>query len=205
MSDVQDVGEWKPMPQYALTLDALLGILQSHQQTQQVWALVPAEVLPALKGRATRGTLCRVSLDVSQGQVVSCVIHDQQERVLLEGPKALACVRSCEQVVWTVQLLPSASGLSVAEGGAHGLPASVTSPASPMPWSARPPPMLVQTLDARLLEAVSRRQRRLLLLINGQRSSTELGMMLGMPTEHVERTLRELEALGLITSAAPGA
>jgi len=65
--------------------------------------------------------------------------------------------------------------------------------------------MLVQTLDARLLEAVSRRQRRLLLLINGQRSSTELGMMLGMPTEHVERTLRELEALGLITSAAPGA
>src|SRR5579875_3799540 len=46
MSDVQDVGEWKPMPQYALTLDALLGILQSHQQTQQVWALVPAEVLP---------------------------------------------------------------------------------------------------------------------------------------------------------------
>src|SRR5579875_3799539 len=59
MSDVQDVGEWKPMPQYALTLDALLGILQSHQQTQQVWALVPAEVLPAVKGRATRGTLCR--------------------------------------------------------------------------------------------------------------------------------------------------
>ena len=198
MSEAQDMGKRTAMQQYALTLDALLRILQSHQQTQQVWAQVPAEVLPALKGRVTRGTLCQVSLDVSQGQVVSCVIRDQQERVLLEGPKALACVRSCEQVVWTVQLQPSASGVPVADGGAHELPAS------PMPWSARPPPMLVQALDARLLEAVSRRQRRLLLLINGKRSSTELGAMLGMQRALVESTLHELEALGLITSAAPG-
>ena len=205
MSDAQDMGKRTAMQQYALTLDLLLHILQSHQQTHQVWALVPAEVLPALKGRATRGTLCRVSLDVSQGQVVSCVIRDQQDRVLLEGPKALACVRSCEQVVWTVQTLPSASGLSVTDGGAHRLPSSVTSPASPMPWSARPPPVLVQALDARLLEAVSRSQRRLLLLINGKRSITELGAMLGMQRALVESTLRELEALGLIISAAPGA
>src|SRR5579875_2485834 len=116
MSEAQDMGKRTAMQQYALTLDALLRILQSHQQTQQVWAQVPAEVLPALKGRVTRGTLCHVSLDVSQGQVVSCVIRDQQERVLLEGPKALACVRSCEQVVWTVQLQPSASGVPVADG-----------------------------------------------------------------------------------------
>lgn len=206
MLGAQDMGKRTTMQQYALTLDLLLHILQSHQQTQQVWALVPAEVLPtpALKGRATRGTLCRVSLDVSQGQVLSCMIRDQQERVLLEGPKALACVRSCEQVVWTVQIQPSASGLSVAEEGANGLPSSVTSLAGPMPWSARPPPRLAQALDARLLEAVSRKQRRLLLLINGERSAADLGTMLGMQRVVVESTLHELEALGLITLAAPG-
>ncbi len=64
--------------------------------------------------------------------------------------------------------------------------------------------MLVQALDARLLEAVSRQHRRLLLLINGERSAADLGTMLSMSREHVEMALQELEAWGLIAAASVG-
>ncbi len=183
--------------QYALTLDLLLQVLQRHHQTYHIGALVPAEMVSALKQKATRGTLCRVSLVIEGGQIASCLIVDQQERVLLEGAQAFASVRSCEQIVWSVQPVH-------ASGALRGQ--SVPNPLSPMqapslqiPWALRSPARLTLHLSSITLAPLSRKQRLVLVLIDGKRTVADLSKLLSVPTGHIEEVLNELEALGLIT------
>jgi hypothetical protein len=189
--------------QYAVTLDLLLRALQAHPHTSQIWAMVPAEILPALTQKAMRGTLCRVSLVVEQGQLTFCAITDHQGLVLLEGREAFASVWSCEQVVWTVQTQQTSESQRVhprlnEQPFLSGLPAPL------MLWSMRPPPCLTHTLDAHLLAAVSRKQRQILVLLDGRRTVNDLCTLLNLPSEQVETVLSELETRSLITTKGAG-
>lgn len=68
-------------------------------------------------------------------------------------------------------------------------------------WSERPAPRLVHELDASVLRTVSRRQRLVLLLIDGRRSLLDLCHLLHLPQYEVEGILDELEQRELLTSS----
>jgi hypothetical protein len=195
----------KPEPSYALTLDLLVRVLASHGRRSQVQATVFAEMLPALKGKASRGTLCQVQVEIERGRVIACSIRDQHGQVLLDGPEALAGVRQADQFVWTVQRPePPENGVfPVLHGspGARGTPAGL---AKPVPWSGRSPPCLVRPLTSRVLHTLSRRQRVVLCLLDGKRTVADLCTMLHLSDEQVAAVLDELTALHLIQPPPEG-
>lgn len=195
----------KQEPSYALTLDLLVRVLASYDRRSQVQATVSTEMLPALKGKASRGTLCQVQVGIEMGQVVACSIRDQHGRVLLNGPEALAGVRQADQLIWTVQTPePPGNGVYPALNGSHGTHGSPTGLAKPVPWSARFPPCLVCPLTSGVLYALSRRQRMVLCLLNGNHTLADLCTMLHLSGEQVAAVLDELAALHLLQPASEG-
>jgi len=192
----------KPEPSYALTLDLLVRVLASHDWRSQVQATMSAERLPALKGKASRGTLCQVQVEIERGRVIACSIRDQHGQVLLDGPEALAGVRQADQFVWTVQTPePPENGVFPALHGSPGAPGTPAGPAKPVPWSGRSPPCLVRPLTSSVLHTLSRRQRMVLCLLDGQRTLADLCVMLHLSEEQLAAVLDELAALHLIQPA----
>ena len=175
------------MEQYALTLDLLLQVLHHHQQTYQIQAMIPAETL-ALKLNVTRGTQCQVSLVAARGAILSCRILDQHAQVLLDGEAAFACVQFCEQIIWSVQV-----------AGGPAIPDLSLPPLSSQDsWASRPPARLERSLSTVSWGGLSRKQRLVLVLLDGKRSVRDLSTLLNLPSEHIEEVLQELARLGLI-------
>lgn len=186
---------------YALPLDDLLPVLQAAGKSYRARAALPASLLPF---PARRGESLVAEVLVQGGTIHSCVIRDALGAIRLEGAKAFASVRAKEQLVWMVQQvhLPEAA-LSPAFSAAVTPPA--TSPwfsSLALPWAARAAPVRVQR-ESVPFEQMTRRQRRIWLLIDGRRTIHDLAPLLGTPLEELDQELTVLERHGLITSGHP--
>src|SRR5712692_8877994 len=94
-------------PIYVLKLDMLLRVLQSHQQTCELWAEVPAGMITATGNKLGRGkiqSLCQAELIVEQGVVRTCLIRDRKTgQMLFQGKTAFDQLTQCGELSWSVQ------------------------------------------------------------------------------------------------------
>jgi hypothetical protein len=186
------------MPQtYALPLDDVIQVLRATAGTgvYQVQAEVPAGLIPTLR----RGHHALAEGVIQAGQPVSCVIREQgSNTILLEGANAFDAVRSRVQLVWTVRSLdfPFAQTPAAPQAGSATV---APAPPSLAGWLARPPCKRVQAAE-QVRQITDRRHRLVWLLINGQRTLSDLAALLQMSPGDVQEALAALAAQGLIAS-----
>lgn len=184
-------------PIYVLKLDMLLRVLQSHQQTCELWAGVPAGSIAAATSKLSGGkiqTACQAELSVVQGEVCTCLIRDQKtELILLEGQSAFDHLRLCGELCWSVQPRPVSSpqlslSSAVEEGPDDGQDL----------WLQRVPPHRVAHIEQGQVDVLPRRHRQVLNLVDGQRRMHEICRMLHCSFEQLTVILDDLEARHLI-------
>lgn len=194
---------------YVLKLKMLLFILQTHQQTCELWATIPAGTLPVLASKVSREKVphpCKVELAVVQGQVHACRIYDAQRlHVMFEGKQALDRLEHCKELSWMV--LPQHTHFSRhpfhwshQEGNEVAL---LPQHSAQKQWLLCPPPRLAGVLEKRQIEHLPHKHRQVLLLVNGQRGMNDLCRMLTCSPDLLMTVFHDLEAQNLITFSDP--
>jgi hypothetical protein len=192
---------------YHLTLDLLLMVLKANRQTCQIRAEVNLSLaaLPSAteNGTASRGrdkSICVIELSIRQGQVVSTSIRDRQGRVLAQGEPALTVSQRCGELSWVVQpAQPQQQAVrttlpSIPEQHAGSTDGWLVQGL----WSGRSPPRRIRHLTQAEVEALPRKQRQVLLLIDGKRGAHELCRILHCTPDQLAAMLDELIARRLI-------
>ena len=179
---------------FRLDLESLLPLLETFQQNGSLSTSLPAGSLKQ-KGPS------KVKIDLLQGKIVYCHIEDGTGHIyVLDNPKKIRSTLSgLGEREWHLD-----EGIDKLSFPPGSQPLTQMSPA---PQSAQrlPVPLLVPkvttTPDARILNSLSRNQRRVLVLVDGGRSVKKITEIL-FPSSQDMRTvlqvLHELESLGLI-------
>ena len=196
-------------PLYVLKLEMLLFILRTHQQTCELRAMIPADMLPLSMSRSSREKIshpCKAMLIVVQGQVQLCIIRDTQDaQMLFEGKQALARLEHCKELSWVVQPMHTDFAQLPFHRNHHdrGEAVRALQQADQEQWFLRPPPRLVKTLEKREIDDLPHKHRQVLLLVNGQRGISDLCRVLACSPEQLTTIFHDLETRGLITVADP--
>jgi DNA-binding transcriptional ArsR family regulator len=190
-----------PGQHYALSLNDLLMVLRTaSSQSYQVRAEVPASLLPAFLKRG----IFQAEVDVSEGQVVACLIRDQAQTVRMEGVQAFEAICALEQLIWHVVTSPPREQSAPLLTGALSAPSQPTIASASMASRAwRPAPVKRQSAQEMVMQLEDRRLRMVWLLIDGQRSVSDLAALLRLSQEVVSEALTLLEIRGLITAGPP--
>jgi len=193
---------------YRLKLDMLLTVLGAARQTCQVRAEVSFGTITAVMGSGKLGrvgkerdnSMAQVELSLQDGQVISAVIFTQNGQTLAQGAKALTVGTQCGELSWVVRLMPSEpQDAPFAQPSAtERLVRLVGEREAPRRWSGRSPPRWARHLTQEEVNALPRKHRQVLLLIDGNRGIGQLCQMLNATPDQVAVILDELISKQLI-------
>lgn len=205
----------------SLDISTLLQVLQDFRQDGRLQAQLPIGVLGQSGGYA--------SIEMLQGNMISCTIFNAQGQVLLRGQEALNTLSNLGSMQWVVnqEYIHTNPNLPAirqnTSGTLHAIPRSFTGPqpmlqqntsgnlqavngsfTRPQPVihpAARFVPRRITTINSEILNRFPRRQKRVLLLVDGERNVAKIASMLN-PQENGQQEiftiLRELEDMCVI-------
>ena len=207
---------------YKLDLESLLPLLESFRQDGSLSTVLPPGTLRQ-KGP------CKARIDLLQGKAVYCHIEDGVGQIyVLDSRKIANTLYGLGELDWHLdegvdklyssrerrpttqpspyqtQPLPRQESIS---GQYPAMPSFPPTQYSPMSQSAQRlsvselVPRVIATPDASILNALSRNQRRVLVLVDGTRSIkkiTEILFSSSQDMRSVLQVLRELEHMGLV-------
>ncbi len=168
---------------YNLDLATLLQLLQEFRRTGSIYAQLPPGAL-ALKER------CQAKIELIEGKMISCWITTRNGQYSASGDEALQILHRLGTLDWEFQ--------AQIETPQH---VSETSPILSTDPSAFIPRRLA-SVEQTTLNRLSRKQRRVFVLVDGERSIAKIVSILfpaSPNTKEVIGVLRELEAMRLIT------
>lgn len=189
---------------YKLDLDSLLPLLREFHQNGCLSTVLPSDFL-GMKAP------CKVRIDLVDGKINYCHIEDSRGRVrALDNQKSFNALYSLGALNWRLDDWSNAPSISGEHSPVLNLPqneTSTSSPYLPVPipqYPTSPVPKIAVNIEPRTLNALSRRHRRVLVLVDGIRNVekiTEILFPSSRDPRPVLEVLRELEAMGLITRA----
>lgn len=175
---------------YRIDLKALLQLMEEFQYGGVLVAELP-------RGAFGIKEPCQAAVELTHGKVSGCSIHSQTKRYA-SGQYALQMLIDIGILHWQLQ----------AQQPAIPPPAEM-SPLRPVFTSPPPPQQMVSHTPKRVLYArqdyldqLTRKQRRVYVLIDGARSAEKIAQLVSSSPnalDEVLQTLQELAALGLIT------
>lgn len=172
--------------QYLLDIETLLLFLSSRRQSGEV-----STDLKRFPGIAYKGP-CHAHITLIEGKVVSCIVQDQEGKILIDGEHALQGLKGLGQLAWTWSTVHLKSV-----------------PAAP---AQRNPPDISSIIPRRIvpLEMIDRttlprRHWQILLLIDGSRTVARIASILSISPsssdlQEVFRILQDLHQRGIIVA-----
>jgi hypothetical protein len=163
----------QPGTNYCLTLDLLLKVLVANHSTCLVVAEGAFRALIQTAKGGPKETMHQIELAFHSGKIVSALVRDRTGNLLVQGNEALIAGNEAGSLLWHVQPLV--------------LPQPQT--ASGMPSGPRPR----RTRDPRPedLSALTREERRVLLLVDGRRDVQTLAALSHMEPHKVITMLKQ--------------
>jgi hypothetical protein len=181
-----------------------MQVLQEFRQNGQLHAQLPGGVLGLRQGQ--------VFIDLVQGQAITCYIINEHGQIVMEGNNAMQVAFKVGTLDWVVEEVSQQTGpltnpyLRIPrQTTSHNLPAI---PQQTTPFTGQTPDHVLSyipqrhiALDAAMLHELSRRSRRVLLLIDGERSISKIASILFPGTDsrqEIIKIMQDLENRGLI-------
>jgi len=172
--------------QYLLDIETLLLFLSSRRQSGEVSTDLKRFPSIAYKGP------CHTSITLIEGKVISCIVQDQEGRILVDGENALQGLKGMGQLDWAW----STSNLK-----SVGAPPAQMNPSD---MSSLIPRRIVplEMIDRNTLP---RRHWQILLLVDGSRTATRIAMILSASAspsdlQEVIRILQDLHQRRIIVA-----
>jgi hypothetical protein len=162
---------------YTLNFETIKQMMLAYQQTGFLYAEAPTGVGPLREP-------CRIEIKVMSGTMVSCTVVGTNGR-RLTGKEATQGLARLGRLTWTFTPLQEA----------------VVQPTSPVPVVEQKPllPRRTVFLEATQMRNFSRLQRAILALADGTRTTVKIAEVLSAPPQVVEKALRDLQTMGVIT------
>jgi hypothetical protein len=185
---------------YYLDLSTLLQIL-SRQKRSGTLSVEQLHV-PAFRGNVS------VSIEIEYGVVRSCQIM-QRQTVVAHGQVAIQVLASLQSVEWRWSSVTSPQSTPSHEPspspGRSSAPQTLFEerPTQPLPRNQEPLSIPRQTFlaqDPKILSQLSRQHRRVLALIDGNRTHEQIASILAISAADLPRYTSDLEQWGLISS-----
>lgn len=172
--------------QYLLDIETLLLFLSSRRQSGEV-----STDLKRFPGIAYKGP-CHAYITLIEGKVVSCIVQDQEGKILIDGESALQGLKGLGQLAWTWSTV---SLKSVPAAPAQRNPPDIS---SIIPRRIVPLEMIDRT-------TLPRRHWQILLLIDGSRTVARIASILSISPsssdlQEVFRILQDLHQRGIIVA-----
>lgn len=172
--------------QYLLDIETLLLFLSSRRQSGEV-----STDLKRFPGIAYKGP-CHAHITLIEGKVVSCIVQDQEGKILIDGESALQGLKGLGQLAWTWSTV---SLKSVPAAPAQRNPPDIS---SIIPRRIVPLEMIDRT-------TLPRRHWQILLLIDGSRTVARIASILSISPsssdlQEVFRILQDLHQRGIIVA-----
>jgi hypothetical protein len=160
-----------------LNFEMIQQVVQAHQNTGRLYADAPSGV-PGLREP------CRIEINLVAGSITSCSVVGQNGR-RVEGKKAeQELVRSgrlhwtfipqVEEVVQPISLIPPSGEISFL-------------------------PQRIVLIEQEQMRTWPRVHRRVFALADGTKNAATMAKILSIPLEQVQRALRDLQSLGVIS------
>lgn len=165
------------MAVYTLSLQQVLGLLREFQSSGILRANLSHGILRE-KGE------CVALLQLSSGIVISCMIQKMDGQMVLSSAEALNALMHIGQQDWTFNLQAQTSTAPVKVNTALSVPANT--------------PKRVDVVVQRVFSHLERKQRRVLLMIDGQRNIDEIATLLWQTYEETEALIRQLRSIGAV-------
>jgi hypothetical protein len=196
----------RKMQKYELDLETLLSLLEEMNQNSILFTNMPSGFLGQRTG-------CQVRIDLVAGKVAYCHIEDSEGRVhVLGNQKAFSLLYGMGPLEWFVETrLPEIPSLADSNAPPPGtrfptitrsLPPVSSKHTIPLWRMSSVVPRQVVNIEPRVLQTLSRNQRRVLVLVDGTRNIEKIASILYSSSrdsiQAVLKTLRELESLRLI-------
>jgi hypothetical protein len=187
-----------PIHRYELSLQVLLENLQELRST----GLLQTQITGlTIKGRQINEA-CRVELALEKGAVRQCTIFHQNGDLLLQGNEAWLTLRSraTQRHAWQFS-----QGGSI-EASPARYPATPSTPVlsreTPAPVAPQGKygvvPRLLPSTTAATLQQLSREYRRILTLVDGQRSVQQIAALLSLSPEYIHLVLHQCRSWQLV-------
>ena len=172
--------------QYLLDIETLLLFLSSRRQSGEV-----STDLKRFPGIAYKGP-CHAYITLIEGKVISCIVQDQEGKILIDGESALQGLKGLGQLAWTWSTV---SLKSVPAAPAQRNPPDIS---SIIPRRIVPLEMIDRT-------TLPRRHWQILLLIDGSRTVARIASILSISPsssdlQEVFRILQDLHQRGIIVA-----
>lgn len=194
------------MQKYELDLETLLSLLEEMRQNGILFTNMPSGFLGQKTG-------CQIRIDLVAGKVAYCHIEDSEGQVhILSNQKAFSLLYGMGPLEWFVEThLPDVPSLVDTNASLPGtmlpavtrpLPAKSSRDTIPLWRISSTVPRQIISIEPQVLQALSRNQRRVLVLVDGIRNIEKIASILYLSSQDdmqiVLKTLRELESLRLI-------
>ncbi|QBD81730.1 hypothetical protein EPA93_39475 [Ktedonosporobacter rubrisoli] len=139
---------------------------------------------------------CQVLIEMINGEISSCEIKNKKGHTLLAGKQALDTIAGVGKLNWEFELKPKAPDTSTFP---QASPQPETTPMRyPSYLDTSPIPIRTPHMMFADVQQWPRKYRQVFVLIDGQRSSEKIALMLSQPQAVIEGILRELQARGVI-------
>lgn len=161
-----------------MDLETISSILQQRQESGTLSANL--QRVPSLRGSV------QAILTLSRGKLVTCSIYNIENRVLMEGEQALTALSRVGTVAWA---------------WSEGVDQAQSSSGAILPQTSSPIPRRLVHIEPQVLNTWPRNYRRILVLIDGERSIEKIAEILALSSEGVQEMtviLRELRQKGVI-------
>lgn len=168
---------------YNIDLATLLQLLQEFRRSVSISAQLPSGAL-SLKEQ------CQVKIELVEGKIMSCRIENNNGQVRISGDDALQALYRLGTINWKLQ-----EQIETPKRLTEASPTSLLDPSAIIPQR-------LARVEQITLNRLSRKHRRVFVLIDGERSVAKIASMLSVTlpnTKEVMVILRELEAMRLIT------
>ena len=170
--------------QYLLDIETLLLFLSSRRQSGEV-----STDLKRFPGIAYKGP-CHASITLIEGKVISCIVQDQEGRILVDGENALQGLKGMGQLDW--------------DWSTTSLKSVLASPAQTnLPDMSSIIPRRIVPLEMIDRNTLPRRHWQILLLVDGSRTAARIATILSVSPsqsdlQEVIRMLQDLHQRGII-------
>jgi hypothetical protein len=162
---------------YNLDFETIKLVMQEHQKTGFLYAEIPS-------GTARLRESCRIEIEIMTGSFVFCTLIGNSGR-RLTGKEAEKELSRLGRLSWTFTPRQEAT-----------LPQST----APVPALLKLPifPRRIARLEQWQMRNWSRMHWAVFALVDGTKSSTKIAEMLSVPSDQVEKALRDLQSIGVI-------
>lgn len=163
---------------YTLDFETIKQVMQEHQKTGLLYADAPS-------GAGSLREPCRIEINIVAGAIASCsIVGSSGKRVM--GKEAMQAISRLGRLRWN--LLPQQEAV-----------VQPTSPVAAVPVETSAIPWRTAQVEQWQARTWPRLHRAVFALVDGTKSAAKIAEILSTSPELVEKALRDLQSIGVIT------